>query len=69
MPTYKLHCKSCEKFFDKFLISSDISTVTCSACGSAEIKRVFSEINGSSKRGATVPTGALSGGSCKSGFS
>lgn len=69
MPTYKLTCKSCGKAFDKFLISTDISSVTCYSCGSPEIKRVFSEVSSTSKSSTTIPKGALSGGSCKSGFS
>jgi len=69
MPIYKLICKSCGKVFDKILFSSDLSSVTCSVCGSPEIQRVFSEVSGTSKGGTTIPAGALSGGACKSGFS
>jgi putative FmdB family regulatory protein len=70
MPTYKFSCNDCGKNFDKFLVSSDISDVTCSVCGSPEVKRVFSDIISVPAKGAaTIPKGALSGGSCKSGFS
>ncbi|WP_136807156.1 FmdB family zinc ribbon protein [Desulfosediminicola flagellatus] len=69
MPIYKIICKSCGKVFDKILPSSDLSSVTCSACGSPEIKRVFSEVSSTSKGATTIPAGALSGSSCKSGFS
>ena len=68
MPIYKFACNQCGKIFDKILPSSDISSVTCSACRSPEISRVFA--SGSVTKCATnIPAGALSGGFCKSGFS
>ncbi|MFW2367842.1 MAG: FmdB family zinc ribbon protein [Desulforhopalus sp.] len=69
MPIYKLICKSCGKIFDKILASSDLSSVTCRVCGRPEVKRVFSEVSIANKAVTTVPAGALSGSSCKSGFS
>ncbi|NOR25582.1 MAG: zinc ribbon domain-containing protein [Desulforhopalus sp.] len=69
MPIYKFSCNQCGKVFDKILPSSDISSVTCSACSSPKISRVFSGVRNSAKSATCIPAGALSGGSCKSGFS
>jgi putative FmdB family regulatory protein len=69
MPTYKFSCNKCGKVFDKILPSSDISFVTCSACDSPEINRMFSEASSATQGATNIPAGALSGGSCKSGFS
>ncbi len=69
MPILKFSCSKCSKRFDKFLISTDISSVTCSACKSSDVKRVFSESSYLPSRVKTIPSGALSGGSCKTGFS
>lgn len=69
MPIYKFSCNGCGKVFDKVLPSSDISAVTCSGCGSPEIRRVLPGGSSSRKSAANIPAGALSGGSCKSGFS
>ncbi len=70
MPIYRFSCEKCGKNFDKVLSSSDISLVTCSGCGSPEIKRVLSMGNSFLGKGENqIPAGALSGGSCKSGFS
>ena len=70
MPNFGFSCKRCGKRFDKILSSSEILSVTCSACGSPDIKRVFTLDSILANKGATpIPAGALSGGSCKSGFS
>ncbi len=69
MPIYKFSCNKCSKRFDKFLISTDISSVTCSACKSSDVKRVFADNAYLTNRANTIPSGALSGGSCKTGFS
>jgi putative FmdB family regulatory protein len=70
MPVYSFHCKSCGKEFDKILKTQDISAVTCTFCESFEIKRTKSKAGFLQKSGTgVVPAGALSGGSCRSGFS
>ncbi|TKB23114.1 zinc ribbon domain-containing protein [Desulfopila sp. IMCC35006] len=69
MPIYKFSCNGCGKVFDKILSSSDISSVTCSACNSPDIRRVLPEGSSATKGATSIPAGALSGGSCKSGFS
>ncbi|MFN2437536.1 MAG: FmdB family zinc ribbon protein [Desulfotignum sp.] len=66
---YKFSCNQCGKVFNKILPSSDTSSVTCSACLSPQISRVFLRVSNSAKSGTCIPAGALSGGSCKSGFS
>jgi putative FmdB family regulatory protein len=70
MPMYRFSCNKCGKDFDKILPTSDISSVTCSRCESGEIKRIItSSSDNLSNRPTHVPAGALSGGSCKTGFS
>jgi putative FmdB family regulatory protein len=70
MPLYRFSCETCGKEFDKILSSSDISLVTCGGCGSRDIKRVLPTGNSLLGKGQNqIPAGALSGGSCKSGFS
>lgn len=70
MPMYNFSCAHCGKDFVKILTSSDISTITCSNCGSSDIKKVHSTANTFSQKSSDkTPTGALSGGSCSSGFS
>lgn len=42
MPIYGFHCSSCENEFETLVRSSD--TVSCPACGSAELKQLLSRI-------------------------
>ena len=51
-----------------FSFSYYISTANCSGFGSLEIKRMFSGGNSITKGAIAIPTGALSGSSCKSSF-
>ncbi|WP_092224044.1 FmdB family zinc ribbon protein [Desulforhopalus singaporensis] len=69
MPIYKFSCNGCGKVFDKIFTSTDADSVTCGACGSQDVKRVFSQIDYATKITTNIPIEALSGGACKSGFS
>ncbi|NOR25578.1 MAG: zinc ribbon domain-containing protein [Desulforhopalus sp.] len=70
MPIYRFSCNKCGKDFDKVLASSDISAVTCRTCHRPAIKKILPSGSSLLSRGATpIPAGALSGSSCKSGFS
>lgn len=69
MPMYNFSCAHCGKSFVRILSSSDISAVTCSSCGSPDITKVHSAADSLTQKSSTKPpTGALSGGSCSSGF-
>ena len=70
MPFYDLSCNKCGKDFKKILPTIDISDVTCSACDSPDIIKVIPRGSfQAGKKATSIPTGALSGGSCKPGFS
>ncbi|WP_163338447.1 zinc ribbon domain-containing protein [Desulfopila sp. IMCC35008] len=70
MPVYRFYCSACGKEFDKILKTKDTTSVTCTFCGSMEIERTTSAVSFLQKSGTgIVPAGALSGGSCRSGFS
>jgi putative FmdB family regulatory protein len=70
MPIYGFVCNKCGKRFDKIFSSPEILSVNCSACDSQDVEKVSHSGSLHNNRGsAPVPAGALSGGSCKSGFS
>jgi len=71
MPIYEYVCKDCKKHFEVLTTSSGVSkTVKCPKCKSLDVKKTISTSNfrmGSAK--PSIPSGALSGCSSKSGFS
>ena len=70
MPMYKLTCTKCDLVFDKILHDSNITEVHCSKCDSTDIIRVSPHKNSQYRTTSNaIPSGALSGGSCSSGFS
>jgi putative FmdB family regulatory protein len=71
MPIYEYVCKDCKKHFEQLLSSANSSaTVKCKECGSLNVKKTISAGNFRMGGGSSsIPTGALSGCSSKSGFS
>ncbi|RUM35504.1 MAG: zinc ribbon domain-containing protein [Desulfobulbus sp.] len=71
MPIYEYVCKDCKKHFEVLTTSSGTTkTVTCPECKSLDVKKTISTSNfrvGSGR--SSIPSGALSGCSSKSGFS
>jgi len=71
MPIYEYHCNSCGLNFEK-IISSAASNepISCEKCSSQKVvKKISSGSYRLSSKSSSVPTGALSGCSSKSGFS
>jgi putative FmdB family regulatory protein len=71
MPIYEYKCLECQKVFEVISTSSsDSQQVKCAKCGSARVQKTISassfRINSGS---SSIPSGALSGCSSKSGFS
>lgn len=70
MPICKFYCATCDLIFDKILTSSTSSDLKCSRCNSSELRRVSPEKRyHSGSIQTSIPSGALSGGSCAPGFS
>jgi len=71
MPIYEYRCQECKALFEAIVTSADAAgEVTCSKCSSSNVKKTISassfRISGGS---SSIPSGALSGCSSKSGFS
>jgi putative FmdB family regulatory protein len=72
MPIYEYQCLDCNTGFEKILSSSvSPEPITCSHCGSAKVQKKISAISYrlTSASSSSIPAGALSGCSTKSGFS
>jgi len=71
MPIFEYRCQDCKKLFEIIVTSSDASQeVTCPKCGGKKVTKTISAGNyrvGSGK--SSIPAGALSGCSSRSGFS
>lgn len=71
MPIYEFRCQECKALFEAIVASCEaIKDVTCKKCGSARVEKTISA--GSfriASSGSSIPAGALSGCSSKSGFS
>ena len=69
MPIYEFHCENCGKNFESLvMIASAMDKVTCKHCNSSNIKKMISATS-SQPVTSSIPSGALSGCSSKSGFS
>ncbi len=70
MPIYEFHCEDCGKDFESLiLIASAVEGLTCKHCGSTNIKKLISTTSHQPTHGTSIPAGALSGCSSRSGFS
>lgn len=71
MPLYEFRCQECKTLFEAIVTSCDaIKDVTCKQCGSRLVEKTISA--GSfriASSGSSIPAGALSGCSSRSGFS
>jgi putative FmdB family regulatory protein len=71
MPIYEYVCKDCKQHFEVLTTSSGVTeTVKCPGCQSLNVKKTISTSNfRMSSGGSSIPSGALSGCSSRSGFS
>jgi putative FmdB family regulatory protein len=70
MPIYEFKCDDCQQTFESLvLIASAVDSIRCKHCNSSHIKRILSVTSNSSGTKTTIPAGALSGCSSRSGFS
>ncbi len=66
MPIYEYSCNNCGKCFEQLIFNSeDEKNITCSKCGSKEIKKVISSFSCISQGGES----GFSGCSSNNGFS
>jgi putative FmdB family regulatory protein len=69
MPIYEYLCDDCGKRYERIVFSQD-QDVACPGCASQRHTlqlSVFSAHGSSSKNGASLDSGAMSGGSCACG--
>ncbi|MDH3327988.1 MAG: zinc ribbon domain-containing protein [Desulfobulbaceae bacterium] len=70
MPIYEFVCKDCKEHFEVLTTSSSPNAIKCKKCGSLNVKKTISASSFRMGHGGTsIPSGALSGCSPKSGFS
>lgn len=72
MPLYEFRCQDCKTLFEIIVSSCDATgDVTCKKCGSSNVQKTISAASYrlSSSSGGSIPAGALSGCSSRSGFS
>lgn len=70
MPIYEFKCNDCNQTFESLvLIASAVDTIRCKHCNSANIKKILSVTSNQASTQKTIPAGALSGCSSRSGFS
>ncbi len=70
MPIYEYVCKDCKEHFEALVSLSSTETIKCKKCESLNVKKTISSSSfRMSSGGSSIPAGALSGCSSKSGFS
>mgnify|MGYP001157877422 CR=1 FL=1 len=71
MPIYEYRCQECKNLFEAILTSTEAAAeVTCPKCASGAVKKTISASSFRISSGSSsIPSGALSGCSTKSGFS
>jgi len=70
MPIYEYICKDCKAHFEVLMSVNSPETVKCKKCGSLQVKKTVSASSFRMGHGtASIPAGAMSGCSTKSGFS
>lgn len=71
MPIYEYVCKDCKAHFEVLTTASSTkTTVKCKKCDSLNVKKTISAASFRvGHGGVSIPAGALSGCSSKSGFS
>jgi len=70
MPIYEYKCNVCKKQFEILVTASALAdNVVCTNCKSPDIRKIISSSSYRLNKGSSIPSGALSGCSAKSGFS
>ncbi len=71
MPIYEYRCQECKALFETIVTSTEAaSEAACPKCGSSVVKKTISASSFRIASGSSsIPSGALSGCSTKSGFS
>ncbi|MBU0674943.1 MAG: zinc ribbon domain-containing protein [Proteobacteria bacterium] len=71
MPIYEFKCQDCKTIFEVLTTSStDPLSPVCTKCGGAKVNKTISAASLRVSSGSTsIPAGALSGCSSRSGFS
>ncbi len=70
MPIYEYVCKDCREHFEVLTTSSSREMIKCTKCGSLKVAKTISASSFRMGSGGTsIPSGALSGCSSRSGFS
>ncbi|MCD6388060.1 MAG: zinc ribbon domain-containing protein, partial [Desulfobulbaceae bacterium] len=71
MPIYEYLCQDCHNKFETIVLSAkNVTDVTCSKCGSKNVKKTISASSYRLSTGASsLPTASLGSCASKSGFS
>lgn len=71
MPIYEYRCQECKALFETIVTSTEAAKeAACPKCGSGAVKKTISASSFRISSGSSsIPSGALSGCSTKSGFS
>jgi putative FmdB family regulatory protein len=70
MPIYEYVCGSCKAHFEELVSATSQEIVRCPKCDSIKVKKTMSAASfRMSHGGSSIPSGAHSGCSSKSGFS
>lgn len=70
MPIYEYVCGSCKAHFEELVSATSQEIVRCPKCAGVKVKKTMSAASFRMSNGGTsIPAGALSGCSSKSGFS
>lgn len=70
MPIYEYVCSICKTHFEELVSTTSPEILRCPKCDSVKVKKTMSTTSfRMSHGGSSIPSGALSGCSSKSGFS
>ena len=70
MPIYEYRCQECKALFETIVTATQAADAVCPKCGSGAVKKTISASSFRIASGSSsIPSGALSGCSTKSGFS
>ncbi|MDW7771551.1 MAG: zinc ribbon domain-containing protein [Desulfobulbaceae bacterium] len=69
MPIFEYVCKDCKEHFEVLTVSSAAEIITCKKCGGLNVRKTVSAASFRVGQGNSIPAGAFSGCSSKSGFS
>lgn len=70
MPIYEYVCGECKTHFETLVTATSTEITRCPQCASVKVKKTISAATiRTGQSGPSIPAGALSGCSSKSGFS